>query len=1006
MCADPGSNGGGEPRTPQQDYELRAAIFRHDLDYTAKQLLYSVTFRAAMRILSDLEAKSFTVRNPIAFVIKAARRVVQKEQEHRERCFREGKGAQPEADVVDIAEHYEALELDDGVDETAIKRAYRKLVLRWHPDKNPSSRDEAEERIRSINEAYEVLSNPAKRSAYDQQRRAVEKRRKTGARVSRTVCVKTDLPRESMLQPVGYPDKFVRYLNRGRGPECIVQSRMEAKRKGSDVTLEDFLPFFKPTKLSFWWLPEGNDMCRIRAVEISTDVFFGTPIKAGQAGGLNLAFNVLDSESDVDSAVKLMEARRGEKKEHVNFSVLPSPIYEGAFRFEAAYRKGWLLGFRSPEGLRMVQHVEGRICNVIVDFSAIDFAHMFKFIEIEEVLKPAMQGSTGWVHLNLLKTHADVKAYFRDILGRPVWDDDDFQTYFDGHFDTWEYRPQDQSVRLRKQEERLGMELMTAATPDQVAQVVAGAAHDALTKLPLAGARHALQAMSRAGLGEIATVVTSMEAKRKLVKALGEIFRSHGAYGARPTSLSEVVGLAHEVHLVQGDPSLVRIRSEVVDVLELEIYMQIDAAEVTRRPVPLELDELAALAMLPSAMAKGDLLVRLMAPRLPTAPLRELVLVIEGAAKGGVAQMAKAAGAAALAALAAAPLEEACAAIRALLKAGIADGDCAVLLPNYAASMSTADLAACVAALAERCADIPALPAAAALLALRGSLAAAPEVLLSLAVSATKTEAVAGVVAGVAAAATAALQLFSLADLIRLLLAVSKAKGKGVPAPLRSALFGRAAEILKPRLSDFTIVELIKVGLACGGVTSGSGEAAGVLELLEAAGAEAERRLPDVQPAQLLLLTQALVPLGGRHSAVQRAAERWAEVLVLGGASCSLDAEQLAKLAQVLAPVMPVMEQDARERCLAVLGAKLVGVFAKLTPQSRQALGKQAQGEDGLGLWRDRRQLLALLPEEAGQREKRRSRSREKRRSRSRERKRSRSRGRDRDRDRDKDRRR
>lgn len=57
-----------------------------------------------------------------------------------------------------------------GVDRTAsaeeIKRAYRKLALRYHPDKNPGNK-EAEEKFKQINEAYAVLSDPEKRAHYD-----------------------------------------------------------------------------------------------------------------------------------------------------------------------------------------------------------------------------------------------------------------------------------------------------------------------------------------------------------------------------------------------------------------------------------------------------------------------------------------------------------------------------------------------------------------------------------------------------------------------------------------------------------------------------------------------------------------------------------------------------------------------------------------------------------------------------------------------------------------------
>ena len=58
-----------------------------------------------------------------------------------------------------------------GVEKTAsaqdIKKAYRKLALKYHPDRNPNNK-EAEEKFRQVSEAYEVLSDPDKRAKYDQ----------------------------------------------------------------------------------------------------------------------------------------------------------------------------------------------------------------------------------------------------------------------------------------------------------------------------------------------------------------------------------------------------------------------------------------------------------------------------------------------------------------------------------------------------------------------------------------------------------------------------------------------------------------------------------------------------------------------------------------------------------------------------------------------------------------------------------------------------------------------
>ncbi|NNF01990.1 MAG: molecular chaperone DnaJ [Bacteroidia bacterium] len=64
-------------------------------------------------------------------------------------------------------DYYEVLDIDRGADADTIKKAYRKMALKYHPDKNPDDK-EAEENFKEAAEAYEVLSNPDKRSRYDQ----------------------------------------------------------------------------------------------------------------------------------------------------------------------------------------------------------------------------------------------------------------------------------------------------------------------------------------------------------------------------------------------------------------------------------------------------------------------------------------------------------------------------------------------------------------------------------------------------------------------------------------------------------------------------------------------------------------------------------------------------------------------------------------------------------------------------------------------------------------------
>lgn len=64
------------------------------------------------------------------------------------------------------ADFYETLGVSKTADEKALKSAFRKLAMQWHPDKNPDNA-EAETKFKEISEAYETLKDPQKRAAYD-----------------------------------------------------------------------------------------------------------------------------------------------------------------------------------------------------------------------------------------------------------------------------------------------------------------------------------------------------------------------------------------------------------------------------------------------------------------------------------------------------------------------------------------------------------------------------------------------------------------------------------------------------------------------------------------------------------------------------------------------------------------------------------------------------------------------------------------------------------------------
>jgi len=63
--------------------------------------------------------------------------------------------------------YYDVLGVEKGCTEQELKKAYRRLALKWHPDKNPNNKDAAEKKFKEISEAYDVLSDKKKREVYD-----------------------------------------------------------------------------------------------------------------------------------------------------------------------------------------------------------------------------------------------------------------------------------------------------------------------------------------------------------------------------------------------------------------------------------------------------------------------------------------------------------------------------------------------------------------------------------------------------------------------------------------------------------------------------------------------------------------------------------------------------------------------------------------------------------------------------------------------------------------------
>ena len=64
--------------------------------------------------------------------------------------------------------YYDILEVDENADSKSIKKAYKKLAKKYHPDLNPENVKSSEEHFKKINEAYHVLIDDKERKKYDQ----------------------------------------------------------------------------------------------------------------------------------------------------------------------------------------------------------------------------------------------------------------------------------------------------------------------------------------------------------------------------------------------------------------------------------------------------------------------------------------------------------------------------------------------------------------------------------------------------------------------------------------------------------------------------------------------------------------------------------------------------------------------------------------------------------------------------------------------------------------------
>ena len=126
-------------------------------------------------------------------------------------------------------DYYRVLGVSRGASQEEIKRAFRRLALRYHPDHNLQDQRQAEERFKEINEAYEVLSDEAKRRQYDYLTSWPEQRRRVFVvdDIFNSSSTNSDLMEELLRELTALGISFgdvtsqrPRGCRRGRGRRC------------------------------------------------------------------------------------------------------------------------------------------------------------------------------------------------------------------------------------------------------------------------------------------------------------------------------------------------------------------------------------------------------------------------------------------------------------------------------------------------------------------------------------------------------------------------------------------------------------------------------------------------------------------------------------------------------------------------------------------------------------------------------------------------------------------
>jgi len=876
-----------------------------------------------------------------------------------------------------LVDYYAQLEVERGADEAAIKKSYRKLVLKYHPDKNPEDRDAAEEKIREINNAYEILTNPAKRAAYLAQLAAVMQKA-TGVRLNPSRNdPRMSIPKSFMLCPMGHPDKFLRNI----GMTVGFHTRDDAK----DASFDDF---FHAARFSLWWVKcELNNVCRIRMLAPNHHTRSNSDAQANRAWeGFNLSFGLSPGVSTSDVMLT-----PNEDTGCTNVIVVASPDFQGAYRFESAYYPGHFLAFLPPTLVQMVGSAGG---GTVVDFMLTDFSVAEKFRTLDEVLIPVvscMGGIRKPVPLTQICQDGHISGYFRMVLGRAIWSAEDWEIYFHAHSDRWQYDPSKQIVRLRGPSEKIALLLRSAQTKQEVFAAIADAPDEHLAQLDLDVFEHSLRVLfgapdSAQSDGPCGGEQSFWGVGEKLLAAIARALRS-GDVGDLPS----LAALQHQLSvfgngragcggaLQEALGAIARSASDLIQHTKVEI----SSLKVLSGLLKMKLDWESCA----SAVTKRT--QKLIAKQ----PLDNIVPLIRATVGARAGAFGESLATSAIMKAFGAPPEVAVDALDAMVSGGYGLEGAAMTLKMVIPNAPSELCARVVAGLAERGVKSEDLRVCCEAIAAKGGLEALPAAttVRLIAVSA-KSAAVATSLLGPALkAASVGLSsgAWTFDDVARLLLTAPDPNGEtsspdGGLAPVLSS----AVEAATAKVAQLSAEKLVAAATEA---AKRAAKHSGARSLLEAEVVDAARRGNELTAPHLAAITQAALPLGGGNTPLRSLLDCWPQRLK--GSGCqAFSADEIARLAVLLAPV--VLEHDLHE----TLAQRLLEQADALSPKASESLLAAFSEDRRAAAFESRRRLLRMLRRSHHQdrNEVGRSRSRGRDRSRSRGRDRSRSRGRDR----------